>query len=123
MPDAEFGARPAAFLRTADGSLPDAGALDRFLRLTLPGFKVPVRYLRVAGRRGGDEAGPARAWRRWRATRAAVSARLSVPSQVRARTRRAPRSGSGQDAPVAAATDACTVITLPASLPSARSRR
>jgi O-succinylbenzoic acid--CoA ligase len=45
VPDPEFGARPVAFLRTADGSLPDATALDRFLRLTLPGFKMPQRYL------------------------------------------------------------------------------
>lgn len=45
VPDAEFGARPAAFLRTADGSLPEAAAIDRALRGTLPGFKVPVRYL------------------------------------------------------------------------------
>jgi O-succinylbenzoic acid--CoA ligase len=46
MPDPEFGARPVAFLRTVDGSLPDAAALDRFLRLTLPGFKIPQRLLR-----------------------------------------------------------------------------
>jgi O-succinylbenzoic acid--CoA ligase len=45
VPDPEFGARPAAFLRTADGSLPDAATVDRFLRGTLPGFKVPRRYL------------------------------------------------------------------------------
>jgi O-succinylbenzoic acid--CoA ligase len=45
VPDPEFGARPAAFLRTADGTLPDATAVDRFLRGTLPGFKVPRRYL------------------------------------------------------------------------------
>lgn len=43
VPDAEFGARPAAFLRTTDGALPDAAALGRFLRETLPGFKVPAR--------------------------------------------------------------------------------
>ena len=45
VPDPEFGARPVAFLRTVDGSLPDAAELDRFLRLTLPGFKMPRRYL------------------------------------------------------------------------------
>ncbi len=45
VPDPEFGARPAAFLRTVDGSLPDAAELDRFLRMTLPGFKMPRRYL------------------------------------------------------------------------------
>jgi O-succinylbenzoic acid--CoA ligase len=45
VPDPEFGARPAAFLRTADGALPDTAAVDRFLRATLPGFKVPKRYL------------------------------------------------------------------------------
>jgi O-succinylbenzoic acid--CoA ligase len=43
--DPEFGARPVAFLRTVDGSLPDITELDRFLRLTLPGFKMPRRYL------------------------------------------------------------------------------
>jgi len=43
--DPEFGARPVAFLRTVDGSLPDTSALDRHLRGTLPGFKAPVRYL------------------------------------------------------------------------------
>jgi O-succinylbenzoic acid--CoA ligase len=46
VPDPEFGARPVAFLRTVDGSLPDMTELDRFLRLTLPGFKMPQRYLR-----------------------------------------------------------------------------
>ena len=46
VPDPEFGARPVAFLRTIDGLLPDGADLDRFLRLTLPGFKVPQRYLR-----------------------------------------------------------------------------
>ena len=45
-PDPEFGVRPVAFLRTGDGSLPDEAELDRFLRLTLPGFKMPQRYLR-----------------------------------------------------------------------------
>lgn len=45
VPDAEFGARTAAFLRTVDGQAPDTVALGRFLRLTLPGFKVPARYL------------------------------------------------------------------------------
>jgi hypothetical protein len=35
-----------AFLRTADGILPDAATLDRFLRLSLPGFKIPRRFLR-----------------------------------------------------------------------------
>ena len=37
--------RPVAFLRTADGSLPDPAAIDGFLRRTLPGFKMPQRYL------------------------------------------------------------------------------
>ena len=45
LPDPEFGARPVAFLRTADGRRGDTAALDRFLRLTLPGFKIPTRYL------------------------------------------------------------------------------
>jgi O-succinylbenzoic acid--CoA ligase len=46
VPDPEFGARPAAFLRTADGGLPSADELGRFLREKLPGFKLPRRYLR-----------------------------------------------------------------------------
>ena len=46
VPHPEFGARPVAFLRTVDGLLPDGADLERFLRLTLPGFKVPQRYLR-----------------------------------------------------------------------------
>ncbi|MHB8835656.1 MAG: o-succinylbenzoate--CoA ligase [Candidatus Methylomirabilia bacterium] len=46
VPDPEFGARPVAFLRTVDGSLPDAAELEHFLRETLPGFKIPRRLLR-----------------------------------------------------------------------------
>lgn len=46
VPDPEFGARPVAFLRTIDGRLPTDKELDLFLRLALPGFKVPKRYLR-----------------------------------------------------------------------------
>jgi O-succinylbenzoic acid--CoA ligase len=46
VPNPEFGARPVAFLRTVDGRLPDTAEIDRFLRLTLPGFKIPQRYLR-----------------------------------------------------------------------------
>jgi O-succinylbenzoic acid--CoA ligase len=45
VPDPEFGARPVAFLRTVDGRLPDAVELERVLRLTLPGFKMPQHYL------------------------------------------------------------------------------
>jgi O-succinylbenzoic acid--CoA ligase len=45
VPDAEFGERPAAFLHTADGEPPAAAELELFLRETLPGFKVPRRYL------------------------------------------------------------------------------
>lgn len=45
LPDPEFGARPAAFLRTFAGRLPVDAELDRFLRMTLPGFKIPQRYL------------------------------------------------------------------------------
>jgi O-succinylbenzoic acid--CoA ligase len=43
--DPEFGARPVAFLRTVDGNLSDPAELDLFLRLTVPGFKIPLRYL------------------------------------------------------------------------------
>jgi o-succinylbenzoate---CoA ligase len=41
--DPEFGARPVAFVRTADGIVePDAFA--RVLRMVLPGFKIPVDF-------------------------------------------------------------------------------
>ncbi len=46
VPDPEFGARPVAFLRTSGGVLPASADLDQFLRQTLPGFKLPQRYLR-----------------------------------------------------------------------------
>jgi len=46
VPDPEFGARPVAFLRTIDGHLPAEAELGRFLRLALPGFKIPRRLLR-----------------------------------------------------------------------------
>ncbi len=42
VPDVVFGARPVAFVRTADGAAPDADALSAALRRTLPGFMVPV---------------------------------------------------------------------------------
>lgn len=42
--NAEFGARPVAFVRTADGTPPPARELAAFLRKTLPGFMVPDRF-------------------------------------------------------------------------------
>ena len=42
VPDAEFGHRPAAFVRTRDAAPPDADALEAALRRTLPGFMVPT---------------------------------------------------------------------------------
>ena len=42
VPDAEFGHRPAAFVRPAGAAPPDADALRAALRRTLPGFMVPV---------------------------------------------------------------------------------
>ena len=42
--DAEFGARPVAFVRTADGHAFDAAALVDALRQMLPGFMVPVAF-------------------------------------------------------------------------------
>ncbi len=44
VPDPEFGARPVAYLCTANGALPAEAALGIFLREALPGFKVPKRY-------------------------------------------------------------------------------
>ena len=43
VPDEEFGARPAAFVRTTGGA-PEPGALSRSLGLSLPRFKVPVAF-------------------------------------------------------------------------------
>ena len=42
--DAEFGARPVAFVRPSGASLPDAATLAACLRETLPGFAVPVAF-------------------------------------------------------------------------------
>jgi O-succinylbenzoic acid--CoA ligase len=66
--DAEFGARPAAFLRSADGALPPPEALGAFLRERLPGFKVPVRYAPLPDGEGGLK--PQRRELRARAARA-----------------------------------------------------
>ncbi len=43
LDDAEFGQRPAAFVRMSDGSEPDRESLRAALRTRLPGFMVPVR--------------------------------------------------------------------------------
>jgi O-succinylbenzoic acid--CoA ligase len=43
VPDPEFGARPVAFVRTADGIV-EPDALARALRMVLPGFKIPVDF-------------------------------------------------------------------------------
>ena len=44
VPDAEFGARPVAWVRTASGGPPDAAALGAALRGAVPGFMVPVAF-------------------------------------------------------------------------------
>lgn len=46
VPDAEFGARPAAWLRL-DGEAFAEAEWDRALRERLPGYMIPVRYLRL----------------------------------------------------------------------------
>jgi O-succinylbenzoic acid--CoA ligase len=48
--DAEFGARPVAFVRMADDSAPDTEGLRAALRLRLPSFMVPVRVLTMPAR-------------------------------------------------------------------------
>lgn len=40
--DADYGMRPVAFVRCRDGRPPDAEALRKALRDTLPGYKIPV---------------------------------------------------------------------------------
>ncbi|WP_420454920.1 AMP-binding protein [Rubrivirga sp.] len=52
VPDAEFGARPVAFVRPAGGAQFDADALTAALRRTLPGFMVPVSIHTWAGAEG-----------------------------------------------------------------------
>lgn len=42
--DPEYGARPVAFVRCGDGRSPDAEALRKALRETLPGYKIPVAF-------------------------------------------------------------------------------
>jgi O-succinylbenzoic acid--CoA ligase len=43
--DAEFGARPAAFVAVEGGGPPDTAALGEALRVRLPGYLVPVAFL------------------------------------------------------------------------------
>jgi O-succinylbenzoic acid--CoA ligase len=50
--DAEFGARPVAFVQTADGAAPDGAALGRALREVLPGFLVPAAWIPWQGADG-----------------------------------------------------------------------
>jgi O-succinylbenzoic acid--CoA ligase len=50
VPDAEFGNRPVAFVRTAGGEL---GDLARALEPTLPRFKIPVAFHEWPGGGGG----------------------------------------------------------------------
>ena len=52
VPDAEFGARPAAFVRTTRGDAPDPAELAEALRQTLPGFMVPVAFHAWGGAEG-----------------------------------------------------------------------
>ena len=52
VPDAEFGARPVAFVRTTRGDAPDPAALAEALRQTLPGFLVPVAFHAWGGAEG-----------------------------------------------------------------------
>jgi len=47
--DAEFGARPVAFVRAVEDRQPDADELATALRATLPGFMVPIAFLPWTG--------------------------------------------------------------------------
>lgn len=57
--DAEFGARPAAFVAMDDGTPPDGAALGAALRARLPGYLVPVAFLPWPG--GDADLKPSRA--------------------------------------------------------------
>ena len=50
--DAEWGARPVAFVRPSGAALPDAAVLRAALRETLPAFAVPVAFYPWAGATG-----------------------------------------------------------------------
>ena len=52
VPDAEFGPRPAAFVRTHGAAPPDPDALRAALRRTLPGFMVPTAIYAWGGAGG-----------------------------------------------------------------------
>ena len=52
IPDAEFGARPVAYVHPAEGHLLDSAELAAALRATLPGFMVPVAFLPWRGPAG-----------------------------------------------------------------------
>jgi O-succinylbenzoic acid--CoA ligase len=52
VPDAEFGARPVAFVRLDGGAEADGDALADALRVSLPGFMVPVAFHTWAGAEG-----------------------------------------------------------------------
>ena len=70
--DAEFGARPVAFVRPSGAALPDAAALAAGLRAALPGFAVPVAFYAwdgPAGMKPDRRALAAEAARRVRAVR------------------------------------------------------
>ena len=72
VPDAEFGERPAAFVRPAGPSLPDADALRLALRETLPAFAVPVAFYPwdgPAGMKPDRRALAAEAKKKWAAGR------------------------------------------------------
>ncbi|WP_412067989.1 AMP-binding protein [Rubrivirga sp. IMCC43871] len=52
VPDRTFGARPVAFVRTADGAAPDGPSLATALRERLAGFEVPVAFHAWRGAEG-----------------------------------------------------------------------
>ncbi|MDT7856244.1 AMP-binding protein [Rubrivirga sp. S365] len=63
VPDADFGHRPAAFVRTTSATPPDADGLRAALRRTLPGFMVPVAVYAWGGAGGMKPDRPALAER------------------------------------------------------------
>ena len=61
--DAEFGARPVAFVRPTEGAAVDGAALADALRRSLPGFMVPVAFFDWGGAEGMKPDRPALARR------------------------------------------------------------
>ena len=56
----EYGLRPAAFVKTGDGTAPDMKKLELFLRNSLPGFKIPDYFFPWPEKAGVEDLKPKR---------------------------------------------------------------